>query len=330
MRIAICTEPGHIEVVERPVPPLASGKVLVEVSLCGICASDVAVWRGDGHKKYPCSLGHEFCGTIRGMDEAVSGLALDQRVVVNPNLGCGECMFCRQGKDNLCDFLKTRPVTSNGGFSEYVALHHRMVYPLPERIADEMAPFVEPLSCAIHAARMAGPEPVERAVVFGAGTMGILTGLAMRVSCRDMMFVEPIAERRGLVADIFDCVALSPQELSESGRIGTFDVAVECSGNVQAVAQAITALRKSGRLVLAGMVGNTEQSVLPLLDVTMKELEIRGAWLNPNRFEEAIRLAGEHIRALRRLRTRTFALDDIATAFEEASRRSVNKVIVKP
>ena len=69
MRIAVCTKVNHIEVQEWPVPEIDGTKVLVKVSVCGICGSDLAAWQGSGHKKYPYVPGHEVCGVIEKMGE---------------------------------------------------------------------------------------------------------------------------------------------------------------------------------------------------------------------------------------------------------------------
>ena len=93
MKIAVCTRTNHIELEQRPVPQIDEEKVLVRVKLCGICGSDIAAWRGSGHKKYPYTPGHEFCGIVEKTGERVDGLAVGQQVIIDPNLGCGKCEF---------------------------------------------------------------------------------------------------------------------------------------------------------------------------------------------------------------------------------------------
>ena len=330
MRIAVCTGPNHIEVQERPIPPIDNDKVLVRVIICGVCASDLAVWRGSGHKKYPYSPGHEFCGILERTGSDVQALQVGQRVIINPNLGCGKCKYCRMNKPNLCEFLKSRPIKSNGGLSEYVALDHRMVYPLPELLPEELAPFVEPLSCALHVVRRASVIRGERAAIFGAGTMGILTGLVIKSRGCETIFIEPDDERRKQAAELFAVPSMKPEQLTASEVAGNVDVAIDCSGRSEAVSQSIRVVRKAGRILLAGLVMNAEDACLPLMEVTTNELEIKGSWLNPGTFEEAIELAIEHKEILGALTTETFRLDDIALAFERASGISINKVLVRP
>jgi L-iditol 2-dehydrogenase len=329
MRIAICPGPGRIEVQRRPIPVPADGQVLVKVALCGICGTDVDSWRGSGHRAYPVSPGHEFCGTIQRTGARVTGLAVGQRVVVDPNLGCGACDYCQRGLPNLCERLKTRNVKSNGGLSEYVALDRRMAYALPDSLPDAVAAFIEPLSCALHAVRTAGAAPAERVAIFGAGTMGLLTGMILIATGCDLAVVEPAPGRREQAARLLGARVLTPEDLSRRGPAYEFEAAIDCSGHVEAVSQAIEVLRARGRLVLFGLVVQPGGGV-PLLDVTRKELEIRGSWLNPHTFQDAINLANDQQGVLGGLTTEVFALGDVAAAFERAASLAVNRVLVRP
>ena len=330
MRVAVCTRPDHIELQEWPLPQTEAEQVLVRVKVCGVCGSDVAAWQGSGHKQYPYSPGHEFCGTIEQMGSEVMGLSLGERVVIDPNLGCGQCPFCEMGKPNLCDYLKSRPIKSNGGLGDYVALDYRMVHALPAQLDDDLAPFIEPLSCALHVAGCARVEPGEQVMVFGAGVMGRLVGLALRPSGARLVYVEPAQRRRAEIADLLGVEALAPAEVEPSGLVGRVDVAIDCSGSAHAVAQAIGALRKAGRLVLAGLVMQPEGAGISLMDITTRELEVTGVWLNPDTFETAIDLALESRDLLANLRTQTFGLEEIEHAFELAASPDAPKVLVRP
>ena len=217
----------------------------------------------------------------------------------------------------------------NGGLSEYVALDYRMVHPLPDALPDEWAPFIEPLSCALHAYRQAQVEVGDTAVVFGAGTMGLLTAMAALPAA--VILVEPDDVRRAQAEDILQTKALA------TGRTR------ECHSTRPACAQRSIAaathklshrpvgnLAKGGRLVLAGLVGNTEGTSIPLADVTRKELSIVGAWLNPNTFAAAIEIAAAQQDQLSSFSTRTFPLTEVVQAFAVAAEHIVHKVTRHP
>ena len=330
MRMAVCDGPGRLRVDSAPVPGLHGTHVLVRVSVCGICASDVAVWRGDWVRDYPCTLGHEFCGVIEETGADVTRLAAGQRVVINPNLGCGQCGFCSQGRPNLCDSLKTRPIKSNGGLAQYVALDHQMVYALPDAVVDELAPLVEPLSCASHACDTARCQPDERAMVFGGGVMGIMAVVVLRDRGVRVVVVEPDDWRRAFLAETLEVESLRPEEVDRPDLTGKVDAAIECSGNAKAAAQAVRTLRKAGTLVLAGLVGPGQAWPMPLMDMVQREITVKGAWLNPGDFSASIRLVHERREVLGRLRTSVFELESIEDAFQLAATGAVHKVLVKP
>jgi len=330
MKIAIILRPGCLEVQTRPIPVPMEGQVLVRVAMCGVCGSDVAVWSGHNPKNFPYSPGHEFCGRVERLGPKVTQFQLGQPVVINPNLGCGECRYCRDGKPNLCDFLKSRSIKSNGGFAEYVALDSQMIYVIPAGLSDVLATFVEQFSCALHVARAAEAVRPKRVAVFGAGMLGILTTLILKDPKREVILIEPNDTRRDQARALLGVRALTPEQLTSSEWLNTIDAAIDCSGRIEAVSQGIRALGKGGRLVLAGLVGNPKDAALPLVEITVKELELKGVWLNPHTFEDAIQLALKHRETLEALQTEVFPLDDVAAAFARAAKPNVNKVLVKP
>ena len=327
-RVTVCERPGRIGLDTRPMPDLGDGQVLVRVGVCGVCGSDVAAWQGEQHRQYPCTPGHEFCGTIEALGVDAGGLETGQMVVIDPNLECGRCPFCEAGRPNLCDNLKGRPIKSNGGFSDYVALDARMVHPLPAEIPVAVAPFIEPLSCACHAARRLAPRDGDAVVVFGAGALGLLTVLALGSTVAGVTVVEPSEARRRGAAAVPGVTAVSPREFEDGGE--RMDRAVDCSGAATAVSQAIRLLRKGGRLVLAGVAPGDAGADIPLGTISRKELDVMGTWLNPGTFAEAIELAARSVGVLSQLATKTFPLENVAAAFEQARSTEQHKVLVRP
>jgi len=328
MRTAVCREPGRIALETAPVPEPGPPQVRVRVSLCGICASDLVVWSGTDPGRYPYSPGHEFCGVIERVGSAVAGPAPGTRVVINPNLGCGECAACRQGRPNLCPALKSRPVKSNGGLSEFVALEAAMAHKVPASLSDAAAAFVEPLSCAVHAARRADPAPGSEVLVIGAGMLGLLCGLALRAGDAAPVFVETAERRRSRATELLQAEAFPPERIEDAG-IPRFHTAIDCSGNAEAVLSALSRLAPGGRLVLAGVPDPAARPAFSLALVPTRELEIRGSWLNPGTFEDALRLAESCRDTLDSLETETFPLSRVNEAFERARTGEVYRVMVE-
>ena len=262
-------------------------------------------------------------------DSQVKGITEGQQVVIDPNLGCGNCRYCTKGLPNLCNVLKTRPIKSNGGFGEYVALDYRMVHPLPATITDAQATFIEPLSCALHAVKVAAIQKDENVAIFGGGMLGLLTAIVLDSLKKQFIVIEPEKERGSQLERLFDTVCLTPKQLNDYIKKRDFSVAIDCSGSVEAISQAIGTVTKSGTLVLAGVVQSSTIGV-PIEQITKKELKLKGTWLNPDTFAEAIVLTEQCRAILDKLKTATFALDDIERAFECAEVKRYHKVFIRP
>jgi propanol-preferring alcohol dehydrogenase len=130
---------------ERPVPVPAAGEILIEISACGVCRTDLHVVDGElPDPKLPIVPGHEIVGRVAARGEGVSGLAVGTRVGV-PWLGptCGVCPYCRDGRENLCDRPLFTGYTRDGGFATHIAADARYCFALPQGADDaELAPLM--------------------------------------------------------------------------------------------------------------------------------------------------------------------------------------------
>ncbi|MDR3611246.1 MAG: alcohol dehydrogenase catalytic domain-containing protein, partial [Ignavibacteriaceae bacterium] len=147
--------PGNIKVRDLVIPKLQPDELLVQVNGCGVCGTDFHIYEGNAPAKIPVVLGHEYCGTIVDKGERVEGYSLGDNIVINPNIHCGYCEFCRIGKINLCSNLKALGVSVNGGMSQYSVIPLTQAYFLPKDFPFSQAVFAEPLSCCIHGVNLA-------------------------------------------------------------------------------------------------------------------------------------------------------------------------------
>src|SRR5690606_37495179 len=113
---------GDMALREVAKPSAGPGEVLVKVEAVGICGSDRHMFKGEYPTGRPVTLGHEFCGIVEAIGEGVSRLRGGERVTVDPNIACGVCAACRNGRVNLCDGLVAIGVFRDGGFADYVAV----------------------------------------------------------------------------------------------------------------------------------------------------------------------------------------------------------------
>jgi propanol-preferring alcohol dehydrogenase len=155
---------------ERPVPSPAHGEILIEITACGVCRTDLHVVDGElAHPKLPIVPGHEIVGRVAALGGGVAGFAIGERVGV-PWLGatCGVCPYCRAGKENLCDEPIFTGYTRDGGYATHAVADARYCFPLPS--GDDAA--LAPLLCAgligWRSYRMAGDAPALGLYGFGA------------------------------------------------------------------------------------------------------------------------------------------------------------------
>src|SRR6185437_3731993 len=191
-RAAVLTRPGVFEHVQLSEPECAADEVIVQVATCGICGTDRAIFRGEAPAAWPVVLGHEFSGVVVEVGAQVTGLAVGDRVAVDPNVIDGTCFFCRRGETNLCSGLSPLGIARNGGFAEFAAVPATNAYRLPATLSVEDGSLVEPLACCVRGIDQAGIRLGDLVAVLGAGPIGfLLIQLARIQGAGTILAVEP-------------------------------------------------------------------------------------------------------------------------------------------
>ncbi len=148
MRAMVLEAPGSpLQQVELPQPVCGADDILLKVSACGVCRTDLHIQDGElSGPKLPLIPGHEIVGIVAAKGERVERFAIGQRLGV-PWLGhtCGHCRYCISGRENLCDNARFTGYTLNGGYAEYAVADQRYCFLLPENYTDAEA---APLLCA--------------------------------------------------------------------------------------------------------------------------------------------------------------------------------------
>lgn len=258
MRAAVYREKRRLVVEERPLPELGAHDVLLRVSHCGVCGSDLhMVIEGWGR---PDSIGgHEFSGRIAALGSDVAGWALGASVVGGPAAGCGRCEYCATRRPSLCE-RKDKPGVSEfqGAFAEYVRVHASQLRRVPEGLSLREAALAEPLAVALHGVTLSGIARGQRALVTGAGPIGLLTLAALRaMGVEDVTVSEPSPTRRAAALRVGASRVVAPDELPRPRLpfdfvADAFDAVFECSGNAAAMESALCQLKRAGTLMLVG------------------------------------------------------------------------------
>jgi threonine dehydrogenase-like Zn-dependent dehydrogenase len=337
MRAAVYRAKGRVEVEERAVPEPGPGEVLLRVSHCGVCGTDLhLVMEGWGH---PGSIGgHEFSGRIAKLGSGVSGWRVGDAAVGGPLPGCGACPACRAHRPGLCA-ARDEMVDGRfqGAFAEYARVAATQLVSVPTGLSLREAALAEPLAVALHGITLSGVAPGDRVLVTGAGPIGALTLAALRARGEiEVAVSEPQPVRRELALELGAARVLEPAELNVPPMPfhlvdAPFDVAFECSGNPAAFEAALAQLRRAGTLVIVGT-----GMKRPRLDgnrVLMNELVVTGAYnYDEDGLQDALRLL-----ASRRLPTDLLieahdrGLEDLQSALEGlVEGRLGAKVLVAP
>jgi L-iditol 2-dehydrogenase len=180
---------GGVELVEVERPAPAAGETLVRVEAAAICATDRKLATLGAAKSV--ILGHELAGRLE-----------DGRLVgVHPDVGCDECSFCLSGFENRCPNRVSIGIDRDGGLAEWVAVPERHTLPL-DGVPVELSPVLEPLACCLHAVRLLDVQAGDRALVVGAGAMGILSMWALQQAGARVAVSQRSQARRQLAAEL--------------------------------------------------------------------------------------------------------------------------------
>ena len=213
MKALVLRSIEKLEVMDVPMPALQPGLVMVKVSKCGVCGSDIRYFHGENpwakqtlQKEVPnppnIILGHELTGRVVDVHDASDRHLIGKRVGVNSFITCGRCRFCRIGLENLC--RQTRHLGHGqgwgkmdfypGGMAEYCPAFASQVYELTDRVTDEQATFLDPIIAAMHAVDVAGPRMLDQAAIQGAGPIGLLIVQFMKLHGARTVAISDIAD----------------------------------------------------------------------------------------------------------------------------------------
>src|SRR3954447_17118195 len=239
-----------IEDVPEPEAP-GPGELILEAEAVGICGSEVEGYLGHmGNRTPPLVMGHEFAGRVVAAGPRASELE-GARGAGNPLSGCGHCALCRAGYGNICPDRKLIGVHTPGAFADYVKVPAKDARVLPDGVSARLGALMEPLANGVHAVGLAGVA-VERAVVLGAGTIGLVTLQAALLSgIPHVAVVEPHDARRARAAALGAHAAHAAAEEAREG-LGA-DLVLDAVGAQATRAAGLELLRPGGTLVCIGL-----------------------------------------------------------------------------
>ena len=311
---------GPLQILDVPIPQPGPGQVLVKLKVCGICRTDLHVIEGELERpKLPLIPGHQAVGVISRVGSGVTERTVGERVGIAWLQGtCGQCDFCRSGRENLCVAARFTGYQVDGGYAEYAVAPARFAYPIPAVFADEEA---APLLCAgiigYRALRLSGIRPGQRLGLYGFGASAhIAIQIARHWGC-----------------EVYVC-SLKPQHQALARDMGATWVGgasdsppVPLHGSIifapagELVPPALRALERGGTLALAGI----HMSPIPPLDYDREvfgERVIRSVTANTK--QDGIDLLREAATIPIKPRTQRFPLEQANHALQMLKMGAIN------
>jgi len=322
----VLTGPGQFEFVQKDRTPTAPGEVLVQVSMVGVCGSDIHMYQdgriGNTQILSPLVLGHEFMGVVvaaaeGSLDGDGQPLRVGDRVAVEPHVACGHCRQCREGHPNLCPnhtFMGVYP--RDGALQSYLNAPAHNCFVLPDSVTDIGGAMLEPLGVALHALRLGHVAVGDTAAVVGAGPIGLLLIQLLRLNGVTALHVaEPLDWRRELAVRLGATSVASVATGVTAEHDSAYDVVFEAGWADTSVQDAAVLARPGARVVLVGIPGDDRLEVQHSL-ARRKGLSLIFSRRMAHTYPEAIRLVAGGLIDVDQLVSDVYPLAEVTRAFK--------------
>lgn len=285
MKALVVTDNATFDLQELDSPVPKKGEVVIKVAYVGICGSDLPRYFEGKVHAFPQVLGHEFSGVVTEIGEGVSQLAIGSRVAVAPLIPCSECEQCQSGRPQLCTHYSFIGSRQQGAMADYVIAPEKNCLKVPDNLSLQVAAMIEPLTVAIHGIERIVTHSGDKALVFGAGTIGLMTVLALRArGVGDITVIDLNPHKLAKALEIGADVVLNPleEDLDEHfRRNGLGELVFETAGSHQTQLQAVKYADRKGKVVFVGT--STHQITFDAKDfelILRRELELTGSWMS--------------------------------------------------
>jgi 2-desacetyl-2-hydroxyethyl bacteriochlorophyllide A dehydrogenase len=295
MRAVIWNGPRQMQIEDVPVPKPQQGEVLVKVHSVGICGSELSGFLGESSIRVPpLIMGHEFSGVVTQSGDGAIRFKEGDGVVVNPLITCGECYYCRQGLQNLCRQRQIVGVHTPGAYAEFATVPEANCLPVSNQdhslLVNSLA---EPMACGVRAAKVGGLQPGNTVMILGAGTIGLLSIVAVRQAGGKVALVSETNPGRMATAKAWGaqqvCNPLEDDPVERcqqlTGGLGV-DLVIDAVGSTATRQTAIQTVRAGGKVVWVGL--HTAESPVPANYIIRSEIQIAGSFAyTPVDFQQA-------------------------------------------
>ena len=329
MECVVIRKPKEIFVMEKEVPEIGPGEVLIQVMASGICGTDLHIYRGEYLGDYPVIPGHEFSGVITTAGSQVTRFKLGDRVAVEPNIACDNCIHCLNNRQNFCLNWEAIGVTLPGGMEQYVTAPEKAVFSIGD-LPFEQAAFMEPLSCVVHGVERAAIDLGDRVAVLGAGPIGdLILQMARLQGAAHVTILENNPGRAELARQLgADQVVKRMEDL----QADAYDVVIDATGVIPVMNRAIDLVRHGGTVLLFGVPSSGEKMEFEAFKIFRKGLTLLSSYTSVRNSFQAVSLLQRGQVQVEPLISHRLPLKELPRAMEmiESHDPTVKKVIILP
>ena len=332
MKAAVFYGPRDVRIEAVRKPTAGPGEVVLRVLCCAVCGTDKRIFtHGQKNVVPPAITGHEIVGTVHEIGAGVDGgLKTGQRVIVATVVGCGRCIYCKRKQYNLCDAFTALGYEYAGGFAEYIkvpaaAVAQGNVIPIPVSMSTERAALIEPLSCCLNGQEYLAAQPGDRALVFGAGPIGLMHASILKArGCAPVIVTDVSAERLayvrefGLGEPVNTAGVNAAQRILEAAGGEKFDIAIAATAVKAVQADALKLVRKKARVsFFAGIPKDDPILGIDTNFIHYNEISVFGCFAsNLRHYHQALEMVSRDDLPWESFITHRFRLDDIVKAYE--------------
>jgi 2-desacetyl-2-hydroxyethyl bacteriochlorophyllide A dehydrogenase len=330
MRAALVEQPGSVTVTTVADPTPGPRDVVVGVSACGICGTDIHIVDGEfAPTPYPIVPGHEFSGEVVAVGAGVTEVRAGDRVAVDPSLCCGECHYCAIGRGNLCERWNAIGVTRPGACADYAVAPVANCHRLPAEVPLDHGALIEPLSCAVHGFDLLPARLGEHYLIYGAGTMGLLMAqLAQRAGAASVSVVD-LNESRLTVAAMLGADATATNA-DAFDRPPGWEVVIDCTGAVPAIEDGLRRVRRGGTFQVFGVAAAHATATFSPFRVYNGEITIVGSMAVLHSFARAVDLMAKGVVDAAAIISHSFGLDQYPQALATFRAGAGRKLQIRP
>jgi len=336
--------PQDIRLEEVPVPVINDDEILLKTDAAAVCGTDVRMWQ-NGQKgvdaEHPLTLGHEFAGTIVEVGKNVPFYQVGMQVGMQPNIGCGICDRCVDGKFHLCDDYRAFGINMDGAFAEYIkipadAVTRGNLMVLPKGVTPAEAAVTEPLSCAYNGFTKCFVHPGEYAMVVGAGPIGFCHAMLLHMAGASVLMNDLSAQRLADVKEKLPFVETYCGDdlagfVKEWTRGRGLDVAITACPVPSVQASVLPMMNYGGRVNYFGGIPAGKQPVA--IDTNLihyRELYVTGSTRSSiAQFRKTLEFVSQGLLNVNAMITHRYGLQDVLTAFENARQAQGIKHVIE-